>query len=755
LKNQRLAQKLNRAGDYLGAGDVYQESGEHEKALEMYSKARAYERSAALLKRLGRLEDAAAYLIKAKQYLKAADIYIQIKEHYKAAEMYKKANFPLLAAEMYDKSSAIIDAAIMYETAGNCLKAGELYLERGNYKRAINCLEKEIKNLAFKTDSPHKTLQKTRKFISRLLATAYEKTDKHDLAAHHYFQSDEIQRAVEICKETGNLSQAALWCEKSGQFDLAAEIYEEMGQKTHAGLLKVQSLLSQRQFLRAANLADEIGEYELAAEAYESAGEHGRAADLYHLANNIPKAIEMFLETNNMHKASTLLEKTGQVEKAAELRERLGDVQKAAELYSQAGKPLKAGEILMEIGNLEEAIRVLQRAWGQGDRMPSLRNALGLAFLRRGSFEIAYDQYLKFLVEESVSPDNRDTKYELACSFDSRGQYEEAHRLFQELSAFDLDFKDVKERLERLNLVLSEIRDNNATTMPHQFSPGKIVADRYVIKSKAGSGGMGEVYRAIDRELNIEVALKLLKSKYIHNQEMVQRFKQEVTLARKVHHENVVQLYDFEKLEHHLYISMEFFHSRDLKTIIRSKDILATEEIVPIMTQACRGLWAAHRRGIVHRDIKPQNILINDEGVVKLVDFGIATVIESAMEASSEFVVGTPDYMSPEQAKGEQTDPRSDIYSLGTILYEMSTGKPPFANPDPMKILVDQVERPPIPPVELNPDVPLWLNELILKSLEKDPDARFDSVQIMERQLATCGIAELMLSAGEEDDDDV
>ncbi len=753
MKFQRLAQKLHRAGDYQGAGDVYQDAGEYEKALEMYSLAKAYERSASLLKRLGRLEDSAAYLVKARQYVKAADLYTQMQEYYKAAEMYKKADFPLLAADMYDKSGAIIDAAVMYERAGNFQKAGELYLERGNFKRAINCLEKEIKNLAFNTDSPHKSLQKTRKYIAQLLAKAYEKTDKYDLAAHHFFQADDIPKAVSLCKQTGNLAQAASWLEKAGRFDLAAEIYEETGQKTHATLLKVQNLLNQRQYVRAANLADEIGEHEMAAGAYESAEDYGRAAERYHLANNVTKAIEMFIKTNNLASASTLLEKTGQVEKAAELREKLGDVKKAAELYSQAGKPLKAGEILMEIGNLDEAIRVLQRAWGQGDRMPSLRNALGLAFLRRGSFEIAYDQYLKFLVEESVAPDNLETKYELACSFDSRGQYEEAHKLFQELSAYDLDFKDVRDRLDRLAAILAEIRNNNATTMQHQFSPGKIIAERYIIKSKAGSGGMGEVYRALDKELNLEVALKLLKSKYTHNHEMVQRFKREVTLARKVHHENVVQLYDFEKLENHLYISMEFFHSRDLKVIIRSKGIMTTEEIIPIMTQTCRGLWAAHRRGIVHRDIKPQNILINDEGMVKLVDFGIATVIESAMESDSEFVVGTPDYMSPEQAKGEQTDPRSDIYSLGTILYEMATGKPPFANPDAMKILVDQVESMPIPPVELNPEIPLWLNELILKCLEKDPDARFDSVQIMERQLATCGIAELMLSAGDNDDD--
>lgn len=753
MKFQRLAQKLARRGDYQGAGDLYQDGGDYEKALEMYSKARAYDRSAMLLKRLGRVADAAACFVKANQFVKAAELFIQTKEFYKAGEMYKRAGFPLLAAEMFDKSGAITDAAIMYESSGNHRRAGELYMERGDYKRGASCIEQELKDLAFKTDSPHQDLQKTRRELTRMLAKAYEEIERYDLASRYYFQSDEIDKAVEMCRKSGDLKTAASYLEKAGKLDSAACIYEELGKDHQAGLLKIQSLLKDRRFARAARLADELGEYQLAAEAYENAGEYGRAGELYHLANNSRKAIDMFLKTKNWLKASILFEKTGYPGKAAELREKLGEREKAAQLYAEAGEPLKASEIFMELGKLEEAIRVLQKAWGQGERFPSIRNALGLAFLRRGNFELAYDQYLKFLVEESVSPDNQETKYELACSFDSRGQYEQAHKLFKELSAFDLDFKDVRERLDRLSRMILESGTNDATTMPHQFSPGKMVANRYIIKEKAGSGGMGEVYRALDKELSIEVALKLLKSKYIHNQEMVQRFKREVTLARKVHHENVIQLYDFEKLENHLYISMEFFHSRDLKAIIRSKGVLQTEEIIPIMTQACRGLWAAHRRGIVHRDIKPQNILINDEGVVKLVDFGIATVIESAMEGNTEFVVGTPDYMSPEQAKGEPIDPRSDIYSLGTILYEACTGKPPFANTDSFQILVDQVEKPPIPPVEINPDVPMWLNDLVLKCMEKDPDDRFDSVQMIERQLATSGIAELMLSAGENDED--
>lgn len=752
MKFQRMAQKLARRGDFQGAGDLYQDGGAYDKALEMYQKARAYDRAAMLLKRMGRFSDAAGFFVKANQFVKAAELFKQIKEYYKAGDMYKRAGFPLLSAEMFDKAGAITDAAIMYERSGNHRRAGELYIERGDFKRGALCLEKELKELAFKTESPHSTLQKTRRELTVMLAKAYEQIDRPDLAARYYFQCGLVDEAVEMCRLSGNLKMAATFLEKVGRLEAAAGFYEEVGKKHRAGILKIQSLLEDRRYARAARLADELGEYHLAAEAYENAGEYSRAGELYHLANNSRKAIEMFLKTKNWLKASILLEKTGYPGRAAELREKIGEREKAAQLYAEAGDPLRAGTIFMELGKLEDAIRVLQKAWGAGDRVPSIRNALGLAFLRRGNFELAYDQYLKFLVEESVSTDNQETKYELACSFDARGQYEQAHKLFKELSGFNLDFKDVKGRLDRLTKLVSNQRGNDATTMPHQFAPGKVVANRYVIKEKIGSGGMGEVYRALDRELSNEVALKLLKSKYVHNQEMVQRFKREVTLARKVHHENVVHLYDFEKIENHLYISMEFFHSRDLKAIIRSKKILLVEEIIPLMTQTCRGLWAAHRRGIVHRDIKPQNILINDEGIVKLVDFGIATVMESAMESNSEFVVGTPDYMSPEQAKGEPTDPRSDIYSMGTILYECCTGKPPFANTDSFQILVDQVEKPPIPPIELNSEVPSWLNDLVLKCMEKDPDDRYDSVQVIERQLATCGIAELMLSAGEDDE---
>jgi len=752
LKLIRKAQKLAQKGDCLDAGDLYQTAGENDKALDMYMKVRAYNRSAPLLERLGRLKEAARHYAKSGQFSKAAEVFAGIKEYYDAGLMYRQDNYPHLAAEMFHKAKAYSDAAIMFEQARDHKMAGKLYLDRGIYRKAILCFERVLKNALYDgqvTPSGMPVLKE----IGIACASAYEKLKDYRTAAKYYFKAGAVSEAARVCRLFGDLKSAAKYLELAGLDKEASQIYEELGEMKKAKQLLIQNLLKEDRFSEAANLADGSGEFKIAAEAYEKAGDLDKAGEMFYLTNQPDKAAEIFLKSKNWARAVFLFEQIGNLEKAAELREQMGELDKAAELYAQVDKPVKSAELYIESGWLDEAIRVLQNTWSQGNRQPVIRNLLGLAFLRRGNFELAYDNYLKFLLEEKVTRGNQSILYELGTGFEKRGQIEQALKLFERLSAHNLDYKDIKQRVANCFQKVS-INKGLHGTSHHQFTPGRMVADRYVIKEKVGAGGMGIVYRSVDEELGIEVALKVLKPKYSNDSEMVSRFKREVTLAREIRHENVVQIYGFDKIINLLYIFMEYFPSRDLKALIRARGVLETEEIVHIMTQACRGLWAAHQRGIVHRDIKPQNILLNDDGVVKLVDFGIAIVMETSKESNSEFVVGTPDYMSPEQAKGEVTDTRSDIYSLGTILYETATGAPPFSNRDSFQTLMDQVERNPEPPIDINKNIPVWLNDLILRCLDKNPVNRYDSVQEIERQLATCGIADLMLGADSESEED-
>jgi eukaryotic-like serine/threonine-protein kinase len=263
---------------------------------------------------------------------------------------------------------------------------------------------------------------------------------------------------------------------------------------------------------------------------------------------------------------------------------------------------------------------------------------------------------------------------------------------------------------------------------------GQNFAGRYEILSTVGKGGMGIVYRAKDRQLDDVVALKVLRGEILKDDpNLLVRFKQEIKLARKITHRNVLRTHDLGEADGTPFISMEYLEGVTLKDLIRGKGALPLGVGLSIAKQMCHGLDAAHHEGVVHRDIKPQNMLIIPEsGDLKIMDFGIARVSEVKGEASglttAGTVMGTPDYMPPEQAQGQPADFRSDIYSLGVVLFETFTGRLPFDGDTIMAIVMSHIQKAPPKPRALNPRLPADLEAVILRCLEKDPSRRFQKV---------------------------
>jgi len=257
---------------------------------------------------------------------------------------------------------------------------------------------------------------------------------------------------------------------------------------------------------------------------------------------------------------------------------------------------------------------------------------------------------------------------------------------------------------------------------------GNIFADRYEIIEELGKGGMGEVYRVLDTKLNEEVALKLIKPEIASNKKTVERFRNELKIARKIVQKNVGRMFDINEEKDTLYITMEYVPGQDLKGLIRQSGRLAIPTAISIAKQVCDGLTEAHRIGVIHRDLKPSNIMIDKEGNARIMDFGIARSLESKGKTGSGVIIGTPKYMSPEQMEGKEVDQRSDIYSLGVILYKMVTGKAPFVGDSSLSIAMQLKLDSPKPPMELNRLVPKPLNRLILKCLEKKKENRYQSV---------------------------
>jgi serine/threonine-protein kinase len=266
-------------------------------------------------------------------------------------------------------------------------------------------------------------------------------------------------------------------------------------------------------------------------------------------------------------------------------------------------------------------------------------------------------------------------------------------------------------------------------TPKEELHTGVVFAGRYQIIEELGTGGMGKVYRAVDKKLNEEVALKLIRPEIASDSKTLERFSQELRIARKIVHKNVGRMYELMEDGQAHFITMEFISGQDLRGLIRQSGQLAAGTAVSIAKQVCQGLSEAHRLGVVHRDLKPSNIMIDREGQARIMDFGIARSLKGKGITGEGMVVGTPEYMSPEQVEGKEADQRADIYSLGIILYEMVTGRVPFEGDTPFSIAYKHKHEAPVEPRKFNPQLPDALNRVILLCMEKNREKRFQTAQ--------------------------
>jgi Protein kinase domain len=314
----------------------------------------------------------------------------------------------------------------------------------------------------------------------------------------------------------------------------------------------------------------------------------------------------------------------------------------------------------------------------------------------------------------------------------------------------------VMERIENLEALMCRLDAEINSQLEQTLSAGKVrtlqnvgdsqmptiflnissaLENRFQLLKEIGRGGMGIVFQAHDKQLKEQVAIKVLSPLLSNNADGLERLKREVSAARRITHHNVIRIHDISESGGLHFVSMEYFSGTTLKDIIKRDGAFSAAQGAQIAFQICDGLESAHKHGVIHRDLKSQNIIVNEHGELKIIDFGLATSIHQQGMTATGLILGTPEYMAPEQVAGKKADERADIYSFGIILYELFTGKVPFTGDTAIAIGFQQMREDPTPPRGINPQISTELERIILKALQKNPYDRYSSVVEMRTDL--------------------
>jgi tetratricopeptide (TPR) repeat protein/tRNA A-37 threonylcarbamoyl transferase component Bud32 len=518
---------------------------------------------------------------------------------------------------------------------------------------------------------------------------------------------------------TGDLPTAARALERDGQaalgYRLLATRYERDGD-----------------LARAADFYESAGDPLAAARLRLAQGEFARAASLFEQGESFVEAAEAHLQDGQQLRAGECYERVLDYERAIRCYRECGAIDRWLSALERFGRVFEGAKLALEHGQRPRAIRLLQLV---DTSDPDFREAclhLADAFETEGHFDLAAAKLDEHIATYRPGHAPADLYARLASCWEQAGHAERALGVLEDLRRREPTYPNIASRIELLR--------KQRSASGHVFAaPGARIADRmptdgastafvgeirYELLEEVGRGGMGVVYRARDTRLGRIVALKRLpEGLRRHHPRALQFFLREAQSAARLNHPNIVTVFDADQQDGHFFITMELLEGQPLHTILRERGQLSALNVIGVARQACRGLEYAHAQGIVHRDIKTANLFATTDGVIKIMDFGLAKVLEEVRGATT-VVSGTPYYMSPEQVLGQDVDHRSDLYSLGVTLFELATGRVPF---DSGEVAYHHRHTPAPDPRTLRPDLPEPLARLIMKLLAKDPADRHQS----------------------------
>jgi serine/threonine protein kinase len=714
---ERAGQMFEEGGVPFRAADCYEEVGEYERAARIYLQKNDSLRAAELFAQADDFEKAAALFVKGENFSHAAECFERLDKKEEAADAYLRGKKPLEAAKLYlaiQSERKAIEAlqSVPPESPGYqdaAFYLAQLFTKTGRFELALEKFKEAIGRNPLAADTVDKYYRlaicleemkkfaKAREIYNRILSIQYGYADVE--ARLEALGKKEVE--LPVPEETLSLSRKQVSLTFSGRYEITDAVGESCYKGWDSSLGRVVA----------------IRRYDMAEVVQQWPGYEDRLREVAALSHpNIVSLYDTAAQEDSLYLFHEYTSGTS-------LRQIL-DTRKSL-------PPATVMVIGTQIG------RALEYAHSKDVIHGALRPE---CIIISGENEVKVSEFALSAVPDAYEPPEAARGRPLSKESDL---YQFALVLHEMLAG-----KLPEEGKQSLPAVLStllceligkalaprpEARPRTAQEFLRIFSeagimPGVVISSRYEILEELGTGGMGKVYKALDRELGEEIALKSLHSDLIRDTEARERFLREIKLLRKITHPNVVRVHDIGRWEDHEFLTMEYLDAKDLFDHVKHRGPFAVSAGVHLATQICDGLEQAHRHKIVHRDLKPQNIVVTADGTPKILDFGIARAGGEGKDITATGqLIGSPKYMSPEQILGKAMDVRSDLYSLGIVFYYMFSGREPFDGETVEAVVMKQVEKMPPPLASFVPQFPAWLDEVIAKTLRKNPAERYAS----------------------------